>query len=116
MKYLVATLGFTLLAPFASADSWIIRDLGLMPDRPTCLDRAELVLRDYKDKNSGGEISRGKWSVFAYELGTNERDVVFSCPIFDGKVYGMIYSHDTRDSTDNAFAIDRLVEEYERRY
>lgn len=116
MKYLMAALGISLFAPTASADSWIIRDLGMMPDRPTCMDRAELLLRNYKDKNSGGEITRGKWSVFAYQLGSDERDLVFSCPVFGGNTYGMIYSHDTRGSSDNAYAVDRLVEEYERRY
>ena len=116
MKYLVAILSISLLAPFASADSWVVRDLGRMPDRATCMDRAELVLRDYKDKNSGGEINRGSWSIYAYGIGATERDLVFSCLSFGGNIYGMIYSHDTRPANDNAYAVDRIVEEFERRY
>ncbi|MEL7231764.1 MAG: hypothetical protein AAGJ85_04560 [Pseudomonadota bacterium] len=116
MKKLILVAAVIASSPSAFANSWVIRDLGVMPDRQTCMDRAELLLRNYKDKNSGGDINRGSWSVFAYGLGSSERDVVFSCPIFSGQTYGTIYSHDTRDSDDNEYAIDRLVEEYERRY
>jgi len=116
VKYLVAILSISLLAPFASADSWVVRDLGRMPDRATCMDRAELVLRDYKDKNSGGEINRGSWSIYAYGIGASERQLSFSIPTFGGSVYGMIYSHDTRPADENKYAVDRIVEEFKRRY
>ncbi|MEO1642845.1 MAG: hypothetical protein AAFR74_05865 [Pseudomonadota bacterium] len=116
MKKLICALAVMALTPAALANSWTLRDLGKMPDQRTCMDRAELLLRNYKDENSGGDIQRGNWAVFAYGLGSNERDVVFACPMFDGQSYGLLFSHDTRDLDDNKYAIDRIQEEYDRRY
>jgi len=116
MKYLIAATTACLFVPFASADSWVIRDLGATPDRETCLDRGELLFRQYKADNSGGTISRGNWSVFAYGLGVEERNVVFTCPTHAGITYALMYSHDDRPAEKNEYAIDILVQRYKDRY
>lgn len=115
-KLLAGLAAIAAFAPSAIADSWVSRDLGWMPSRSVCLDRSESILREYQRQYSAEEVSRGNIAVYAYGIGSSERNVVIYCLNYGGSTYGYMVSHDTRGAQTNKIIPDWLENRYDSRY
>ncbi len=104
---LLPALLLSLAAAPAAAEGYAIYDLGEMPDRPACLQKAGKVLGTYNRQNGGqGLIDPAEWIVYGWDFGPGDNDVFIMCPIFREEIVNamlVVYGEGT-DEERNAAA------------
>lgn len=96
-----ATLALALGATAALAEGFTVYDLGPMPSRDLCMQKAGKILNAYMNQNGGWEVQTTDWIVYGWDFEPGDQDVVVMCPIFGtdaGEIVNammVVYGEDT---------------------
>ncbi|GAB4301598.1 MAG: hypothetical protein Kow0058_16470 [Roseovarius sp.] len=105
-----ALIGLGALGPAAPAlaESYDTLELGMMPDRDTCMSKAEYVLFRYKNSNGGGSVMRANWVVYGWDLQPRNQDVVIMCPIVNGAIDAFLVVHSEGTERNRDFTSEEI--------
>ncbi len=92
----------------AQAETYDVIELGITYDRASCMNWAESVLYRYKNSYGGGNIARGSWVVYGWDMRPGDQDVVIMCPIVSGTVDAFLVVNGETSQNDVSFTVGNI--------
>lgn len=111
MKRVIAMLLVSAAPSIAAAEGFTVSDLGSVAAETACVDRAENMMREFGRRSSIGQVTRGNWSVMAFNLKTREYEAVVSCnygPRDQTRATMVVYSSDAGNEEERTQIVQQL--------
>ena len=108
-RFALTTALAALVALPALAEGISVYDLGEMPTRELCMQRANKVMSTYFNEHGGYQVQRTDWVIYGWDLEPGDQDVSILCPIFrDDLVAAMMVVHGETTDEERLFTADEL--------
>lgn len=106
---ILAAVALSAAPAVAAAEAFEVRDLGPMPDRARCMERAQAVLEDYRvSSGSPGWLDNAGNMIFGWDLYPGDQDLVLTCPIVAGGVNAFLTIHGADTPAQTRAAADAI--------
>ncbi|MEM7746254.1 MAG: hypothetical protein AAF409_21380 [Pseudomonadota bacterium] len=111
MNRVIAMLLVTAAPSLAAAEGFTVSDLGSVASETGCVDRAENMMRQYGQQASIGQVTRGNWSVMAFNLSSQDYEAVVSCnygPRDQTRATMVVYSSNSGNEEERTRIVQQL--------